>query len=100
PDTPILIPFPYTTLFRSVYPEEPSLQYQRIAEGSALPAGSGPGANRNHRAAALQRRVSLPGGLAGVSGRDNRAALLAPVGPCWTDRKSTRLNSSHGSISY
>jgi len=69
-----------------VYPEEPSLQYQRIAEGSALPAGSGPGTNRNHRAAALQRRVSLPGGLAGVSGRDDRAALLAPVGPCWTEQ--------------
>src|SRR2546427_616876 len=60
------------------------LQYQRISEGSALPAGSGSGANRNHRAAALQRRVSLPGRLAGLSRSHQLAALPRTVRSCGT----------------
>src|SRR2546422_214098 len=60
------------------------LQYQRISEGSALPAGSGSGANRNHRAAALQRRVSLPGRLAGLSRSHQLSALPRTVRSCGT----------------
>src|SRR3989454_1841791 len=55
------------------------LQYQRIFEGSALPTGSGPGANRNHRAAALQRSISLPGWFAGVSRTHQFAAFPRAV---------------------
>src|SRR5712692_10140868 len=51
------------------------LPHQRISEGSALPADSELGANRNHRAVALQRRVSLLGRPPGVS----RSHQLAPL---------------------
>src|SRR5438067_7004111 len=62
--------FPYTTLFRSVV--SPSDDVLRPAAADAAQAG-------------LTRRAFM-GGLAGAAGL--------------SDRKSTRLNSSHVSISY
>src|SRR5438309_7443948 len=47
------------------------------------------GAARQHRPAAAEVAVG-PGG----------AAAAAQAGTTWSDRKSTRLNSSHSSISY
>src|SRR2546422_7418943 len=64
--------FPYTTLFRSRRPGTPA---DRDADRPALHGGAG--------AVRARRRVGGPG--LGVRSRD---------------RKSTRLNSSHGYISY
>src|SRR5699024_12391850 len=66
--------FPYTTLFRS--------HLQR--RGAACPARRG--------------RDQTPDGAPGAGGR--RAAALPARGAQRGDRKSTRLNSSHVSISY
>src|SRR2546429_2912654 len=65
--------FPYTTLFRS-----------GDGRGRRLPPG-GAGRATEHRQRA-----------AGVLARGARAVKLTPL----ADRKSTRLNSSHGYISY
>src|SRR2546429_6568584 len=62
--------FPYTTLFRSQLEQRP-LEVQRM------------GRHRSGPAHGLSRRAS------------SRATCSGP-----TDRKSTRLNSSHGYISY
>src|SRR5687768_17640714 len=69
--------FPYTTLFRSC----PS---SARGTGALLPAGCA-----RERISALDRGVPSPA-------RQPMSALL----PAGTDRKSTRLNSSHGYISY
>src|SRR5437868_10649602 len=69
--------FPYTTLFRSLHL---AARERRLRGRRRLRRGSGRAAPRRAR-----RAVSL--------GR--RAELRAPE-----DRKSTRLNSSHVSISY
>src|SRR2546422_5016983 len=69
--------FPYTTLFRS--------RDERRAPGHLDVAAYGPGARR-----AARPRLDIPRGRAGILG------LRADHG----DRKSTRLNSSHGYISY
>src|SRR5207245_10814553 len=75
---PISPPFPYTTLFRSAHPRRRERSGRR--PGGRAPAGrrlprNGPGQSRRiHR--------DCPGPFRG------------------RDRKSTRLNSSHGSISY
>src|SRR5690606_42145708 len=74
----LLLLFPYTTLFRS------SAWVSRIASVfswfSAPPTPA--------------RRTSSPSPTA--SARASRAGRSC----CWTDRKSTRLNSSHVKISY
>src|SRR5690242_20982209 len=71
--------FPYTTLFRS--PQGTSgVRPRRLRRGAATVRGRLRGEAR--RGAALQRRAVPP---------EARAAQ---------DRKSTRLNSSHMSISY
>src|SRR5437868_10664168 len=75
--------FPYTTLFRSLEPELLGRRGKHGARGAAsvlLDARSGRGRRRGHAAAVLRARVGV--------GEDLR------------DRKSTRLNSSHVSISY
>src|SRR2546422_7837448 len=72
--------FPYTTLFRSLA----VLVARRVAEGS-----------EQHRR--LRLRVLGAGGLASVG---LAVALAAPRWSTRLDRKSTRLNSSHGYISY
>src|SRR2546429_6535111 len=73
--------FPYTTLFRSL---------QVLHEDRAL-AGAHHGAARDGSGAVAG---SSRGGVAGPVARrlDERNAI--------SDRKSTRLNSSHGYISY
>src|SRR5207245_9084718 len=73
---PLSTLFPYTTLFRSL---------TAAAFCAALSVG-----NRCRKGAT---RAQLPGIAAS-------AALIAPLASPVRDRKSTRLNSSHGSISY
>src|SRR5438094_7845752 len=68
--------FPYTTLFRSVQAGEPRMEEREYRR----PSSRGRGGRRDGR-----------GG--------DRRALLGGVGGK-TDRKSTRLNSSHRTISY
>src|SRR3712207_8103775 len=88
--------FPYTTLFRSVGPEEDEPWGAIILGGGAfgaveeralrlLAAGVAP---------ALGNADNAPGGLHQPSGLPNRSSLRR------VDRKSTRLNSSHANISH
>src|SRR5690348_17677996 len=81
--------FPYTTLFRSL-------------RGCLLELGVYP-----EQGVALRRRTRRKGQESGTDGPANGANHLrfaANGGPkesgCCGDRKSTRLNSSHPSISY
>src|SRR2546422_7208479 len=70
--------FPYTTLFRS-----PRVAAFRVTDLGAW---------------SVQRPLSACRN-ANTHGQD----MCAPASPCpvlWQDRKSTRLNSSHGYISY
>src|SRR5687768_17888647 len=82
--------FPYTTLFRSVF----------AGDGRA----DGPLADvcRVCRLGDVQRaRVRPPGGAVGICHRRRAVESAARVDDSRTeDRKSTRLNSSHGYISY
>src|SRR2546422_7590896 len=72
--------FPYTTLFRSLDGARRRLAARRVAgRAGAAPAVPVP---EKHRA---ERTRAVPGG-------DEPSVA--------TDRKSTRLNSSHGYISY
>src|SRR5690242_21319639 len=91
PRPPTSTLFPYTTLFRSG---------KAGAESRAIaaPRRSRPrrlaGYRRGERAAKVESRVLLDRRRAGVGGKEaeGRRGLR--------DRKSTRLNSSHMSISY
>src|SRR5207245_5987157 len=86
-------PFPYTTLFRS---DEDPVERAR--------------SNREREVVVHQHRVDAPAAAqvdpaAGLvaEGRDRDAVLKrdpAAADGLEADRKSTRLNSSHGSISY
>src|SRR2546429_6730946 len=76
--------FPYTTLFRSGAPEEWPSPFRGIAPW----CGTEPGLH-----AVWHRR----GGRFGGSNREKCAFQGTTL---WIDRKSTRLNSSHGYISY
>src|SRR5437868_10550165 len=80
--------FPYTTLFRSVLAGLAKLG----GTGDTVPrlAGSVFGAGTITVLGVLGRRIA--GGRAGL--------LAAGVAAVYPDRKSTRLNSSHVSISY
>src|SRR5438128_8550654 len=76
--------FPYTTLFRSLNSATPisaalKIKTTWIRSGGCVTPGS------------FGR-----GGSVGVGDRDSSSV----GGGGWGDRKSTRLNSSHGSISY
>src|SRR2546422_4472217 len=71
--------FPYTTLFRS--------HYQGPAGVAVI--------------AALALLYCLPALVAYANRRKHAGAIaLLNLSAGWTDRKSTRLNSSHGYISY
>src|SRR3712207_8780473 len=77
--------FPYTTLFRSVHRTAGVLG--RVAPEVDEPAdvgGHGGAEPERGHGAIVQCRLSAP--------RPGRAG--------WSDRKSTRLNSSHANISY
>src|SRR5256884_5637548 len=71
--------FPYTTLFRSRSHESPLQRYSQNRAGPSPP-------NEISRRKASSREGRRPEHCLGVSRR--------------ADRKSTRLNSSHGYISY
>src|SRR3712207_7717290 len=71
--------FPYTTLFRS---DRPRLRRRRRG-------GTPPQACPLHRRARVARRKP-------VATRTERSSVDTP----YSDRKSTRLNSSHANISY
>src|SRR5690348_18215640 len=92
---PLSTLFPYTTLFRSIYHSHdenalPACYFVArlrrkplIFDAHELPLENNPNFTRWHRLTALAKR------------------LLATALPyCSGDRKSTRLNSSHPSISY
>src|SRR2546429_3913025 len=76
--------FPYTTLFRS------RRAHQRLG-GARLP-----------RISRSQSSLLRDGGvhLCGLQPRAPRRRTVTPAGRGDLDRKSTRLNSSHGYISY
>src|SRR2546422_10081974 len=90
--------FPYTTLFRSV--EDASHRFGADQTRQARLAGAGGVAAHG-----------VPGGSLDRTARGARAAATAPLSRAHgavgdtsqeldSDRKSTRLNSSHGYISY
>src|SRR5207248_7564918 len=89
--------FPYTTLFRS--PALLGLRLLQSAAGRSVQPHAGgrgcvaPAWNRRARGAERSRRP----GLAPEGGRDRRRA---PGEVKRSDRKSTRLNSSHRTSSY
>src|SRR5699024_12443421 len=86
PPPPLL---PYTTLFRSPQPgTDPTLDVPHVGVSTTATASGGrdPGAVR---AGAFGDRVAVRGELP-----------EGPGVPAGQDRKSTRLNSSHVSISY
>src|SRR5207248_7624132 len=73
--------FPYTTLFRSHYTDH--LAYSRLS-------GVLPVLQTDVLAQGIATRPQLPG----------RVAMPWASTSVWRDRKSTRLNSSHRTISY
>src|SRR3989449_4260457 len=78
--------FPYTTLFRSVNADDPAWQRLRRAHRRVAFGERG--------GEVTARRIALD--AAGA-----RFELVTPTGSATRrDRKSTRLNSSHGYISY
>src|SRR5690348_18199859 len=81
--------FPYTTLFRSNQPTVGATYYIRVAGASADVFGVG-----GYKLTVETRNYNTqpPGNF--VSNAGNTSFATA------TDRKSTRLNSSHPSISY
>src|SRR5207245_10238664 len=93
-------PFPYTTLFRSLgqrarQPEPDDLWHEhreRLAEHSRLGFDAAD-APAQHPEPVDHRRVRVG---ADERVRERHAVALGVLG--WGDRKSTRLNSSHGSI--
>src|SRR5688572_31955664 len=86
--------FPYTTLFRSIVVDPRGAVYVGFWEVGGSSGGVA---------------QSLDGGktftiLPGIEGQSVRGLAIAPSNPemlvAGTDRKSTRLNSSHSQISY
>src|SRR3712207_7901329 len=81
--------FPYTTLFRSLRVQEPGREDEG---GGGERAENGRGQRRSDQSGLLKLR-----------GLGRRAALARATRtscPSGSDRKSTRLNSSHANISY
>src|SRR2546422_2350507 len=85
--------FPYTPLSRSVPRERSRLIHWPIRRDELHDIG--PSAIGSHREPAADDLAQ-----AGQIRRDAVAGLRAAVGHAEADRKSTRLNSSHGYISY
>src|SRR5207248_9319143 len=87
--------FPYTTLFRSHHPGDGRPARRRllrlVLRAGVRRRGVPAEKSRADALAAVGRRVRLP-----VLGRVRRPDAPANA----TDRKSTRLNSSHRTISY
>src|SRR5687768_17765076 len=84
--------FPYTTLFRSESEAELKLAYRFT--GAVVPDGDG-------YKARVTARTALPAALGFRFAADGEDFTdIEPEEPNTKDRKSTRLNSSHGYISY
>src|SRR3712207_8967181 len=81
--------FPYTTLFRSLYWGTIVGKGNTREERSDVGEGRASRQSRRPRSGPVARRP-------GAAGR----GICAPVLRLGTDRKSTRLNSSHANISY
>src|SRR5690242_20982913 len=95
--TPRSTLFPYTTLFRSVVRDD--VDVTRASAGYSDVDGSGKFAPHTHvRAASITKTFVAATILQLVA--EGRVDLDAPVETYLPDRKSTRLNSSHMSISY
>src|SRR5699024_12458726 len=92
PPHPLSTPFPYTTLFRSAIPTGATTPPERrlMAPEADLPAQPEP---------IGQLTDGLREMFAGYGNR-KLALMLSGGADSRTDRKSTRLNSSHVSISY
>src|SRR5207245_11013834 len=90
--------FPYTTLFRSSLRQERAIPLDRPGEArvegdARRPPEQLPGATRVQVLVAdLARRL--------VADIGPQVGAAEPTQEALEDRKSTRLNSSHGSISY
>src|SRR5690242_21436507 len=91
--TPIYTLFPYTTLFRSEVDDA-----AEVVLGDGLGAGAHVGAE--HRLVGRGVGGAGRGGAVAVDVRDEHLPDLLGQGEVVRDRKSTRLNSSHMSISY
>src|SRR5688572_31548167 len=86
--------FPYTTLFRSLFIWGMVIAHLGIAVALAGMA--------SESAFTREKLVAArPGETVEVGPWSVRFDAVDPIeGPNWTDRKSTRLNSSHSQISY
>src|SRR5690606_41531548 len=100
PRPPLPTSFPYTTLFRSLVQE---------GDGSIADPDDGSRSNTNHRdkGKKMFRKINISVALAAiltVTGATVTSALASEIRVSYetsdTDRKSTRLNSSHVKISY
>src|SRR5207245_10802504 len=88
--------FPYTTLFRSCVTTDRLLEGLARREPAALARAISLVENQRD---GFERVLSHTHGLLGRGGT-RRVGITGPPGAGKRDRKSTRLNSSHGSISY
>src|SRR5207245_10840368 len=91
--------FPYTTLFRSgdVVHETPQKTRFHHTGSILVSTQGGPSTPKwGYQSGMDRRRLAC---RAGYLADENRQSF-ARSQPATTDRKSTRLNSSHGSISY
>src|SRR5689334_24050161 len=88
--------FPYTTLFRSLDLEDGRDRHARALREEAV--------GIDELAPEASRERPADGGLAGAHHADEEDVAAShrpdPIGAIEQDRKSTRLNSSHSSISY
>src|SRR5687768_18244951 len=84
--------FPYTTLFRSIGVDSHGVvQLEDPTDRGHDRRGSGKQSGRRFHFNGKIRRIKIHG---------RREGEPSPVSRAPTDRKSTRLNSSHGYISY
>src|SRR5207248_8550675 len=89
--------FPYTTLFRSS--TEPLAQGMTISRRTLLTAGLGAGVV-SVLAACSSPAPAAPTQASAAATPAAAAKPAATAAPAAADRKSTRLNSSHRTISY
>src|SRR4051812_49933925 len=87
--------FPYTTLFRSAEAELEAV-HKQLVEASRQAGKAEIATNVLHNVGNVLNSVNVSAALVSRTLRTSRARGLAQA----TDRKSTRLNSSHMSISY
>src|SRR5207245_10658463 len=94
---PSSTPVPYTTLFRSHGDVRGRRQQPRAPLHGVDPRQ---GHNKQDRGRPARAVPPRPAGRPPVRGQRAQPAAVAVLQSSPLDRKSTRLNSSHGSISY